>query len=134
MNPCGEPGHVRLLLSEAVLWWKKVACQSADPAGLNPHAGEQGLCEKQEAPEIAPAVGHAEHEGLLTRGPLPREAVFSPAWKKESEIVVAMYHDQGHIASKMVGFEDAVNVTAGLLIVRTSVDHGTAFDIAGKKN
>ncbi len=101
-------------------------------AGLNPHASDAGLFGDEEQRQIAPAVVVARRRGFRVQGPIPPDTVFYRAWQGEFDLVVAMYHDQGHIAAKTLGFEDAVNVTAGLPIVRTSVDHGTAFDIAGQ--
>jgi 4-hydroxythreonine-4-phosphate dehydrogenase len=97
---------------------------------LNPHAGEDGLFGDEEQKLIAPAVADARREGLDATGPLPNDTLFYHALGGEYDAVVAMYHDQGHIALKTVGFQRAVNVTLGLPIVRTSVAHGTAFDIA----
>ena len=101
-------------------------------AGLNPHAGDAGLFGDEEQRQIAPAVAVARRRGLRVQGPIPPDTVFYRACQGEFDLVVAMYHDQGHIAAKTLGFEEAVNITAGLPIVRTSVDHGTAFDIAGQ--
>ena len=101
-------------------------------AGLNPHAGERGLFGREEIREIIPAIGAARQEGINALGPFPPDTVFHRAHKGEFDCVVAMYHDQGHIPMKLVAFAKAVNVTLGLPFVRTSVDHGTAFDIAGK--
>ncbi len=101
-------------------------------AGLNPHAGEQGLFGREEREEIAPAVAAARTEGIDVLGPLPPDTLFYQASRGEFDFIVAMYHDQGHIPVKLSGFGRAVNVTVGLPIIRTSVDHGTAFDIAGK--
>ncbi len=100
-------------------------------AGLNPHAGEGGLFGDQEAREIAPAVRQARARGLNVSEPQPPDTVFLRAVKGEFDIVVAMYHDQGHIPMKLLAFDDGVNVSIGLPIIRASVDHGTAFDIAG---
>lgn len=100
--------------------------------GLNPHAGESGLFGDEDRLVIAPAVAQACAEGLVAEGPLPADTVFLRALRGEFDLVVAMYHDQGHIPVKLVDFEGTVNVSLGLPIVRTSVDHGTAFDIAGK--
>ncbi len=97
---------------------------------LNPHAGEDGLFGDEERTMIAPAVESARREGLDASGPLPNDTLFYHALGGAYDAVVAMYHDQGHIALKTVGFQRAVNVTLGLPIVRTSVAHGTAFDIA----
>ncbi|MDW8130819.1 MAG: 4-hydroxythreonine-4-phosphate dehydrogenase PdxA [Bryobacterales bacterium] len=102
-------------------------------AGLNPHAGENGLFGREEIEEIAPAVEQARRQGLPVEGPVPPDTVFYlAARRKRYEAVVAMYHDQGHIPLKLLDFEGGVNVTLGLPIIRTSVDHGTAFDIAWK--
>jgi 4-hydroxythreonine-4-phosphate dehydrogenase len=101
-------------------------------AGLNPHAGEQGLFGSEDADVIAPAVARAKALGLNVSGPWPPDTVFPRAARGQFDGVVAMYHDQGHVAVKMLGFDEGVNVSLGLPIVRTSVDHGTAFDIAGK--
>jgi 4-hydroxythreonine-4-phosphate dehydrogenase len=100
--------------------------------GLNPHAGEAGLFGDEDAGAILPAVEEAAAAGWEVTGPLPPDTVFFRSYNGDFDGVVAMYHDQGHTAVKLVAFEDAVNVTLGLPIVRTSVDHGTAFDIAGK--
>jgi 4-hydroxythreonine-4-phosphate dehydrogenase len=101
-------------------------------AGLNPHAGEQGIFGREEQEEIAPAVAAARTEGINAIGPIPPDTLFYRASRGEFDFVVAMYHDQGHIPVKLSSFDRGVNVTVGLPIVRTSVDHGTAFDIAGK--
>ncbi len=99
---------------------------------LNPHAGEEGLFGDEEKTLIRPAVEAARREGLDATGPHPNDTLFYNALGGAYDAVVAMYHDQGHIALKTVGFQRAVNVTLGLPIVRTSVAHGTAFDIAWK--
>lgn len=101
-------------------------------AGLNPHAGEGGLFGNEEREQILPAVEAARASGLNVTGPLPPDTVFLRASRGEFDAVIAMYHDQGHIPMKMVGFEEGVNVTLGLPIIRTSVDHGTVFGKAGK--
>jgi 4-hydroxythreonine-4-phosphate dehydrogenase len=101
-------------------------------AGLNPHAGEGGLFGREEIEEITPAVLAARAEGIEAVGPFPPDTLFYRASKGEFDFVVAMYHDQGHIPLKLYGFDRGVNVTVGLPMIRTSVDHGTAFDIAGK--
>ena len=100
-------------------------------AGLNPHAGENGLFGFEDRERIAPAVKMAEDEGIAASGPHPPDTVFARAVRGEFDIVVVQYHDQGHIPIKLLGFESGVNVTVGLPFFRTSVDHGTAFDIAG---
>lgn len=99
-------------------------------AGLNPHAGENGSFGKEDLEEILPAVKRAENEGICAEGPIPPDTVFLKALKKQYDAVVCMYHDQGHIPLKLLDFEGGVNVTLGLKVIRTSVDHGTAFDIA----
>jgi 4-hydroxythreonine-4-phosphate dehydrogenase len=101
-------------------------------AGLNPHAGEGGLFGREEIEIIAPAIADARAEGLDVQGPFPPDTIFMQARRGTYDIVVAQYHDQGLIAVKLNGIEKGVNVTVGLPIIRTSVDHGTAFDIAGK--
>ena len=100
-------------------------------AGLNPHASEEGLFGSQEAHEITPAVQDARARGLIVSGPLPPDTIFMRAAHGEFDIVIAMYHDQGHIPMKLLAFDSGVNVSLGLPVIRTSVDHGTAFDIAG---
>lgn len=100
-------------------------------AGLNPHAGEGGLFGNEEQQHIEPAIIEARARGLDVGGPVPPDTVFLRAVKGEYDIVVAMYHDQGHIPMKLLAFDSGVNVSMGLPIIRTSVDHGTAFDIAG---
>ncbi len=101
-------------------------------AGLNPHAGEGGLFGREEIEIIAPAIAEARREGLDVHGPFPPDTIFMQARRGAYDIVVSQYHDQGLIAVKLNGIEKGVNVTVGLPIIRTSVDHGTAFDIAGK--
>jgi len=101
-------------------------------AGLNPHAGEGGLMGSEEAEEIEPAVKAAQNLDIDARGPFPADSVFNRALGGEFDVVLALYHDQGHIPVKVHGFERSVSVALGLPFVRTSVDHGTAFDIAGR--
>lgn len=101
-------------------------------AGLNPHAGEGGLMGAEEACTLEPAAAACRARGINVAGPLPADTVFVRATRGEFDAVVACYHDQGLIPVKLLAFGKAVNVTLGLPIVRTSVDHGTAFDIAGK--
>ena len=102
-------------------------------AGLNPHSGEGGLFGTEEIEEIQPAINEAKARGFDVTGPVPPDTVFfRAALKKHFDIVVVMYHDQGHIPLKVLGFETGVNVTVGLPFIRTSVDHGTAFGKAGK--
>ena len=101
-------------------------------AGLNPHAGESGLFGDEEILEIGPAVQDAIAAGINASGPHPADTVFWRAANGEFDFVVAMYHDQGHVPVKLSGFAEGVNLTLGLPFLRTSVDHGTAFDIAGR--
>ncbi|OGW39585.1 MAG: 4-hydroxythreonine-4-phosphate dehydrogenase PdxA [Nitrospirae bacterium RBG_13_39_12] len=101
-------------------------------AGLNPHAGEAGIFGDEEIKKIIPAVKSAIKEGIPVSGPYPPDTVFHKAYKGEVDIIVCMYHDQGLIPLKMVAFDKGVNVTIGLPFVRTSPDHGTAYDIAWK--
>lgn len=100
-------------------------------AGLNPHAGEGGLFGHEDAEIIAPAIAAAQAEGIDASGPWPGDTIFMRARRGEFDIVVAQYHDQGLIPVKYLGIDHGVNITVGLPFVRTSVDHGTAFDIAG---
>ncbi len=130
-----------LITKETVLTTIKLAHQTMQKigikepkiavAGLNPHASEGGLFGSEEVREIMPAVDSAKNLGFNTVGPLPADTVFYRAKKGDFDIVVAMYHDQGCIPIKLLGFEIGVNITVGLPIVRTSVDHGTAYHRAG---
>jgi 4-hydroxythreonine-4-phosphate dehydrogenase len=100
--------------------------------GINPHAGENGLFGRgEEAKKILPGVEQARSEGIDAQGPLPADTAFFLASRGDYDLVVAMYHDQGHGPIKVLGLEAGVNITVGLPVIRTSVDHGTAFDIAG---
>ncbi len=99
-------------------------------AGLNPHCGEEGIFGDEEQTRIAPAIEAAKKEGIDVQGPISGDTVFYRALKGEFDLVVAQYHDQGHIPTKLISFDETVNVSLGLPIRRTSVDHGTAFDIA----
>ena len=112
-------------------------------AGLNPHAGETGLFGREEIEEIEPAIKQAQQEGLRVEGPIPPDTVFSKMQGGQYDLVVVMYHDQGHIPTKVLGFQydeqtktwgsiSGVNITCGLPIIRVSVDHGTAFGKAGE--
>lgn len=101
-------------------------------AGLNPHAGEAGIFGREEIDTITPAIEDAIKEGLPVTGPYPPDAIFHKAYKGDVDIIVSMYHDQGLIPLKMVCFDTGVNVTIGLPVIRTSPDHGTAYDIAWK--
>jgi 4-hydroxythreonine-4-phosphate dehydrogenase len=101
-------------------------------AGLNPHAGEEGYLGREEEDEIKPAIAAVRAEGIPITGPFPPDTVFLTAMERKETVVAALYHDQGLIAFKLEAFATGVNVTLGLPFVRTSPDHGTAFDIAGK--
>ena len=101
-------------------------------AALNPHAGEGGALGREDQDEIAPAVEDARARGIQVQGPVPADSVFAQALEGRYDAVVSLYHDQGHIAAKTLDFHGAVSVTLGLPFIRTSVDHGTAFDIAGR--
>ena len=101
-------------------------------AGLNPHAGEEGMFGTEEEIYIKPAIRKVHATGLQVEGPLPADTLFKKALRGGWDAVIAMYHDQGNIPIKLIGFGQVVNITLGLPIVRTSVDHGTAFDIAGQ--
>jgi 4-hydroxythreonine-4-phosphate dehydrogenase len=101
-------------------------------AALNPHGGEDGLMGREEIDGIIPAVEEAIALGIDARGPFPADSIYNRAIGGEFDVVLAMYHDQGHIPIKVFGFEQSVSVALGLPFIRTSVDHGTAFDIAGK--
>ena len=100
--------------------------------GLNPHAGEHGLFGNEDAEVIAPAIAEARRRGIACVGPEAPDTVFLKGARGAYDLIVAMYHDQGHIPMKLLDFERTVNISLGIPIVRTSVDHGTAFDIAGK--
>ncbi len=102
-------------------------------AGLNPHAGEDGMFGNEEIDTIAPAIEAAKNTGIDVSGPIAPDTIFMRAKNGEYDVVVAMYHDQGHVAIKMLGFQLGVNVSIGLPIIRTSVDHGTAYRRAGRK-
>ena len=101
-------------------------------AALNPHAGDGGLFGNEEATIIEPAVAAARRSGIDVTGPWPCDTLFVRARDREFDGIVAMYHDQGHIAMKLLGVDKLVNVTIGLPLIRTSVAHGTAYDIAGR--
>lgn len=101
-------------------------------AGINPHAGESGLFGTEEIDVINPIVNKLKAQGSNVHGAIPPDTVFLQAYEGKYAMVVAQYHDQGHIPLKLMGFHDGVNITAGLPFIRTSADHGTAFDIAGK--
>ena len=109
-----------------------IANPSIGVAALNPHGSDGGLLGNEEADEIAPAVEEARRQGIDAQGPVPADIVFHQAIQGSYDVVLAMYHDQGHIAIKVHGFETSITANLGLPFVRTSVDHGTAFDIAGQ--
>jgi 4-hydroxythreonine-4-phosphate dehydrogenase len=131
-----ELTEVRVLdtiaLTDEWLRQKGVAEPRVAVAGLNPHAGEAGVLGSEDAKTIAPAIATARAHGINASGPYPGDTVFLRASRGEFDAVVAAYHDQGLIPVKLISFGHAVNVTIGLPIIRTSVDHGTAYDIAGK--
>ena len=101
-------------------------------AGLNPHCGEGGAFGDEEINDITPAIVEAVAEGIHVTGPVPPDTIFYRAMQGQFKVIIVMYHDQGHIPVKVINFEEGVNVTLGLPIIRTSVDHGTAFGRAGK--
>lgn len=109
-----------------------IAAPRIGVAGLNPHAGENGLFGREELEQIVPAIEACRADGIAVHGPFPGDTVFLRASRGEFDVVIACYHDQGLIPVKLLAFGESVNVTIGLPIIRTSVDHGTAFDIAGK--
>ena len=130
-----EPGLVERVIGRAHDTLVKAG--NADPkigvCAINPHAGENGLFgHGEEAEKITPAVKACQAKGWRVEGPLPADTLFFLAGRGDYDIVVAMYHDQGHGPIKVLGLEAGVNITVGLPVIRTSVDHGTAFDIAGK--
>jgi 4-hydroxythreonine-4-phosphate dehydrogenase len=124
--------HIRETIRLISDFLKRLGCSSprVGVCALNPHAGEEGLFGDEESTRIAPAVRSARRAGIDATGPIPADALLRRAVQGEFDGVAAMYHDQGHIALKLIGFERAVNVTLGLPIIRTSPSHGTAFDIA----
>jgi 4-hydroxythreonine-4-phosphate dehydrogenase len=125
-------GKLRVLLTEFPRLG--LPCRRVAVAGLNPHAGEGGIMGSEEEDVILPAIerARAEFPAAVIEGPLPADTLFWRAWNGEFDVVLAMYHDQGLGPIKLIGFGETVNVTLGLPFVRTSVDHGTAYDIAGK--
>jgi 4-phospho-D-threonate 3-dehydrogenase / 4-phospho-D-erythronate 3-dehydrogenase len=129
-----EPGLVLRTIERghATLARSGIERPSIAVCGINPHAGEHGLFGRGEEDEkIAPAIDAARARGIDARGPLPADTVFFRAGRGDFDLVVAMYHDQGHGPVKVLGLDAGVNITVGLPVIRTSVDHGTAFDIAG---
>ncbi len=133
------PGLVRKVAVLKTIRLAKIACDMLSighpriaVAGLNPHSGEGGIFGTEEIDEIEPAVKQAQKEGLPVSGPYPPDTIFHKAYKGDVDIIVCMYHDQGLIPLKMISFDTGVNTTIGLPIIRTSPDHGTAYDIAWK--
>jgi len=129
-----EPGLVERTLrrGHATLVASGVAQPRIAVCGINPHAGENGLFgHGEEEAKVAPAIEAVRASGIDAQGPLPADTVFFRAVRGDFDLVVAMYHDQGHGPVKVLGLDAGVNVTVGLPVIRTSVDHGTAFDIAG---
>ena len=121
---------LRLVADTLVQWG--IAAPRIAVAALNPHGGEGGLLGREEIEEIAPAVKDAQQLGIQAAGPIPADSVFNRAIAGEFDVVLALYHDQGHIAIKVHNFHSSTTATLGIPFVRTSVDHGTAFDIAGQ--
>lgn len=120
----------RLIHHEFTKWFG-IAAPRILVCGLNPHAGEGGYLGREEIEIINPALDELRREGLNVTGPLPADTIFTPAKLAQADVVLAMYHDQALPVVKYAGFGNAVNVTLGLPFLRTSVDHGTALDIAG---
>jgi len=121
---------LRLTVESLERWG--ISNPSVAVAALNPHGGEGGMLGREEIDEIAPAVETCKALGLDVRGPFPADSVFYRAINGEFDAVLALYHDQGHIAIKVHNFEESITATMGIPFIRTSVDHGTAFDIAGQ--
>jgi 4-hydroxythreonine-4-phosphate dehydrogenase len=129
-----EPGLVERTIArgDEVLRRARIARRKIGVCGINPHAGENGLFGRgEEQTKIAPAIAACRARGIDVEGPLPADTLFYRAARGDFDMVVAMYHDQGHGPVKVLGLEAGVNITVGLPVIRTSVDHGTAFDIAG---
>lgn len=122
----------KLRLMQATLTGWGLTNPSIAVAALNPHGGEGGLLGREEIEELAPAVAAARAEGIDASGPIPADSVFNRAIDGEFDVVLALYHDQGHIAIKVHDFHQSTTATLGIPFIRTSVDHGTAFDIAGQ--
>ncbi len=123
-----------IILAERACEMLSVHAPKIAVAGLNPHAGESGLFGTTEQSRISPAIARAQDKGITVNGPFPPDVIFKKAADGEYDIVVAMYHDQGLIPFKLLHFETGVNATIGLPIIRTSPDHGTAYDISWKGN
>ena len=129
-----EPGLVErtIVRGHEALWKAGIANPKIGVCGINPHAGENGLFGYgEEEQKIKPAIEACRRKGWDVEGPLPADTLFFRAQRGDFDLVVAMYHDQGHGPVKVLGLEAGVNITVGLPVIRTSVDHGTAFDIAG---
>ncbi|KFK92669.1 MULTISPECIES: D-threonate 4-phosphate dehydrogenase [unclassified Serratia] len=124
--------RIETVVAMAYTFLKRVGYQQPRiaVAGVNPHAGENGLFGDEEITIVSPAIAAVKQRGIDVYGPCPPDTVFLQAYEGQYDMVVAMYHDQGHIPLKLLGFYDGVNITAGLPFIRTSADHGTAFDIA----
>ena len=130
-----NPGLVERTVERGVVALQRagIANPHVGVCGINPHAGENGLFGRgEEEQKIVPAINACRAKGWNVEGPLPADTLFFRAQRGDFDLVVAMYHDQGHGPVKVLGLESGVNITIGLPVVRTSVDHGTAFDIAGK--
>jgi 4-hydroxythreonine-4-phosphate dehydrogenase len=133
--PLREVPHlltVEAVLSKLELTAKHLSGARIAVTALNPHAGEGGLMGDEELKVIKPAVETAKRKGIPAEGPLPSDTAFVKALNGHYDVVLCMFHDQGLIPVKLLGFGRSVNITLGLPVVRTSVDHGTAYDIAGK--
>lgn len=126
-----ERVHDYLIRCDKALQRLGLASRKFAVAGLNPHSGERGLFGREEVDEIEPGIERARRDGIDAVGPVPADSVFYQALNGRYDAVLSLYHDQGHIAAKMTDFERTVSITNGLPFLRTSVDHGTAFDIAG---
>ena len=134
-------GAIRLVTRQRVLDYLQRCAQALEAlgfphprlavAGLNPHGGEHGLFGDEESRELEPAIADARHLGINVAGPIAADSVFHLALNGAFDAVLSLYHDQGHIATKMVDFQRTIAITLGLPFIRTSVDHGTAFDLAG---
>jgi 4-hydroxythreonine-4-phosphate dehydrogenase len=131
-----QPTMTRIIrtiaLGHEAMGWLDIEKPRIAVCGLNPHASENGLFGEEEQNAIRPAIEAASAAGFTCEGPFAPDTIFRDAWRGRWDLVIAMYHDQGHIPMKLLDFARTVNVTLGIPIVRTSVDHGTAFDIAGR--
>ncbi len=128
----GERIVASVRLADEALRGLEIARPRIAVAGLNPHAGEAGAFGREELEIIAPAVAACQREGIACSGPHPPDTLFGKLRDGHFDMVLAMYHDQGHIPVKLAAMDEGVNVTLGIPVIRTSVDHGTAYDIAGK--